>query len=439
VKLYVGIDISKTSCVAAFLSHENTTKRPALLHFAQSRSGFEALSARMRSLAPLAECTVLVEHTGHYAHPLLQFLHEQGVACSMLHVQERDRRKQKSDRRDAQALCRLLYNQQALGVEAEAGSRLYPLLAPAPHALRLSALTHHYEDVTVGIVARLNRLTAICDEVFPEFTRIFKDPNLLIALAYREHFPTPALLACATIDDLRALRRRSFPSEKQLVELQRLARESIGVKNADRLDGLLLEQQHLIAELRLLQSERADLEVKITAIVEGCREGQILTSIPGIGMIQAGILIAAIGTIANFRRAADLKSYCGWAPREVQTGTTSDSRYLPRGGNGSLRRLFYLATMTAIGHDTEFRALYQRLLPLKCSYDARTKRYRGAKKLIGRIAGQLITLVYALLQHDHEVLAALKEGEEAPTPVLYDREIHRRHRSGHYIPLKHAR
>lgn len=37
----------------------------------------------------------------------------------------------------------------------------------------------------------------------------------------------------------------------------------------------------------------------MTQVVAQCREGQILTSIPGIGPIQAETIIASIGNIAK--------------------------------------------------------------------------------------------------------------------------------------------
>src|SRR5579884_327157 len=442
MKLYVGIDIGKKSHYAGFLSrpllsHFHRVESCPTLSFQQSREGFHELLARMRSYAPLAECAVLVEHTGHYAFPLLQYLFEMGISCYMLHVHEKGHRKQKSDKRDALVLARQLYNEVELGVQPDdTGRPLHPLIPPSSLALRLHALVQRNEELTRDIVRHLNRLTAICDELFPEFTQVFKNPNKQHALTYREHFPTPASLKEASMADLRALRIRSHPSNKQLALLQQLASESIGIKSTDRQYGLLLEQKQLIAELRLLQSYQADLEREITAIVSDSREGKILLSIPAIGPIQAATIIAHIGTIANFRSASDLKGYCGWSPRQRQTGTTIDSMKLARGGNRSLRQVFYMATMVAIGHDTEFAALYQRLLPLKGSYNPRKKKYIGAKKVFGRVAGQLITLVYALLRHDYDVLSSLKDGEETPAPVLYDRTVHHAARNGRYVPLK---
>jgi hypothetical protein len=54
------------------------------------------------------------------------------------------------------------------------------------------------------------------------------------------------------------------------------------------------------------------------------------------------------------------------------------------------------------------------------------------RKVIGRIAGQMVSVIYTLLKKDQESLNKLHPGTQAPGPVLYDPEVHRRHREGHY-------
>src|SRR5262249_43074613 len=156
--------------------------------------------------------------------------------------------------------------------------------------------------------------TAVADQLFPELTQVFKDPNARHALAYRERFPTPNAIAATPLECLEALRSTGHPLVEQLVHLQELARQTIGGKDGYRQQGLVLEQDQLIRELHLLQDHVAQLDQQIVAVVERSREGRVLTSIPGIGPIQAATVLAAIGHIDNFASAATLKAYFGWAP-----------------------------------------------------------------------------------------------------------------------------
>jgi hypothetical protein len=57
-------------------------------------------------------------------------------------------------------------------------------------------------------------------------------------------------------------------------------------------------------------------------------------------------------------------------------------------------------------------------------------------RVIGRVAGQMTEAVYALLKRDAEILSKVLPGQEPPAPLLYDPEVHRKHRQGQYRPLK---
>jgi len=90
----------------------------------------------------------------------------------------------------------------------------------------------------------------------------------------------------------------------------------------------------------------------------------------------------------------------------------------------------------AIKTETEWASLYKRLVPRLCTYDERTQTYKGKGKAVGHVIGRLITLIYALLRQDYEMLSHLTPGTEPPEPVLYDPELHKRHRTGHYHPIR---
>jgi Transposase IS116/IS110/IS902 family len=264
-------------------------------------------------------------------------------------------------------------------------------------------------------------------------TRLLRNPNLPTALALRSRFPTPADLATAPFAELREARGRTCSvSNAKLLELQRLAGQSIGVTDPARVRGLVVAQKQLIAELKLLEEHLTQLEAVIIQIVEESREGKILTSIPGIGPMAAATLIATIGNIANFERAAQLKSYFGWAPKMAQSGITLNwARLSPRGVR-QMKHTMYLVVWRAIQWDSEWKEIYERLLPRKCRTDDRTHRLIGREKVIGRLAGQMTSVIYALLKRDHELLARTEPGKAPPSPTLYDREVHHQHRTGSY-------
>ena len=437
--LYIGVDIGKFKHIAGFVSttllarYQRFEGCPAQV-FEQSREGFRVFVDRIRSYVPLQQAYVLLERTGHYHLALEQYLLEMGISVFVIHVQRRPTGMLKSDKRDALNLANHLYSQLELGAQVVDQLHLvHRAVPPTEAAAQLRGMIRHREELIAESTQRKNKLTALCDEIFPELTRVLKDPNSQTALALREAFPTPQAVATASLSLLQTVRQNRQLTDAKLVELQRLAEGSIGVKEPARLRGLVFEQGQLIRELKLIHTHLEQLETEMRQVVAHSREGKILTSIPPIGPIQAAAILASIGHIANFASAAKLKSYFGWAPASEQTGVSYDRQRLTPRGNRSMKRIMYLIVWQAIQmKDSEWAKLYERLVPRLCSYDERKQSYTGKGKVIGRLAGQITSVIYALLKKDDETLRTLAPGAKPPEPVLYDPEIHRQHRTGQY-------
>jgi len=192
----------------------------------------------------------------------------------------------------------------------------------------------------------------------------------------------------------------------------------------------------LITELRIQNAHIQQLDQAIVTIVEQACEGQILCSM-GLGPIQAASIIAAIGSILNFPNAGTLKSYFGWAPIREQTGTSFDRSHFTRGGSRSMRQMMFLIVAGMVRYqNSEWSQLYQRLVQAHCPADVLTGEKKGKMRIIGRVAGQMIETMYALLKTDAEVLSQVSPRAIPPAPILYDPEVHRSHRAGHYRPMK---
>jgi transposase len=385
----------------------------------------------------LEQVFVLLEQTGHYHKALEQHLLELDVSVYLVHVQKRQQGLLKTDKRDALGLANHLYNQLEKGIQVTEKSQLVrPALPPTEAASLLGGLIRHRYELIQESTQRKNKLTSICDELFPEFTQVFKDPNYPAALVLRLQFPTPQAVAITNLEALRGAGVKARGLDTKLLCLQQLACASIGTRDLGRQRGLVLEQTQLIKELQLMQQHLAQLEEEIHQIVARSREGQILTSIPPIGPLPAATLIAKIGHINNFPNAACLRAYCGWAPNVLQSGRSVDASHLGKGGNHMLKHTLFLIVWRAIRMDGEWAKLYERLVPRKCNYDERTQRYQGKLKVMGRLAGQMLSLIYGLLKQDTEVLAATPPGQLPPDPVLYDPAKHQAHRQGAYRPMK---
>ena len=177
--LYVGVDVGKFRHVAGFLSrtllqrHERFEGCPTLA-FDQSREGFRAFVDGIRELVPIEQATVLLEHTGHYHKNLEQYLLDLDITVYRIHVQERPKGMLKTDKRDALRLANILYTQLALGAQVEDKMQLVrQALPPTQAATQLQGLVRHRYELSQQSTQLRNKLTAICDEIFPKFTQIF--------------------------------------------------------------------------------------------------------------------------------------------------------------------------------------------------------------------------------------------------------------------------
>ncbi len=161
----VGLDVSKgESQVPAFLdkgkpyrksfkvSHINEAL-DSLLHFlkeVENESGMEP--------------TVILESTGHYHVPIIQFLEEQNYLYIMVNpllsyqAKKSSLRKVKTDAIDAFHLCELYYKED-----------LEPYKKRGIQLLNLRNLTRQHETITGLYVQAKLQFHAILDQVFPEY------------------------------------------------------------------------------------------------------------------------------------------------------------------------------------------------------------------------------------------------------------------------------
>jgi transposase len=134
-------------------------------------------------------------------------------------------------------------------------------------------------------------------------------------------------------------------------------------------------------------AERAIAE----AVVDDARVRRLLT-IPGIGLVTAGSILAVVGDIDRFERPAKLVSYLGLDPRVRQSGDRPAMRgHISRAGQAHARGLLCEAAHSAVRSPG----------PL-AGFHARLKARRGAGVAIVATARKLAVLVWHLLAKDED-------------------------------------
>jgi transposase len=89
-------------------------------------------------------------------------------------------------------------------------------------------------------------------------------------------------------------------------------------------------------------------------------EARILTSLPGMGPILRAELLVAVGDISAFESAGRLAAYAGLVPAARDSGKRVGNHRRMRGGNKTLKRVFYQSAFASLRGCAESRAFYER-------------------------------------------------------------------------------
>jgi transposase len=123
-------------------------------------------------------------------------------------------------------------------------------------------------------------------------------------------------------------------------------------------------QVHLTRHLDWLQGELADLEQQISQAIEAnpvwAETAKRVDSAPGIGPITAATLVADLPELGQLNRQK-IAALVGVAPFNHDSGKHRGKRRI-FGGRTSVRSVLYMATLSAIKHNSVIKEFYNRLL-----------------------------------------------------------------------------
>jgi len=117
----------------------------------------------------------------------------------------------------------------------------------------------------------------------------------------------------------------------------------------DRLPTLACEALGaLVAQLRMVQAQIADLERKLKVWHRASEASRRLETIPGVGVITATALVATIGDASQFRSGRQLAAWLGLVPRQHSSGGKEKLGRISKRGDGYLRKLLVHGARTVL-------------------------------------------------------------------------------------------
>ena len=153
---------------------------------------------------------------------------------------------------------------------------------------------------------------------------------------------------------------RQLRNERQLTVHTRTAylNQMKTVTNTDTLQRMkkltaILTEQIKAIEAAIKKEIESDSAIKKTY--------ELLTSIPGIGLVNAVTTIISTGNFTRFQTARQYAKFSCVSPLSNQSGTSVHSgNHISRAGHNEIKSLLTDGARSAITHDPQLRAYYER-------------------------------------------------------------------------------
>lgn len=383
--IYIGIDIAKFNHFAAAISSDGEILIEPF-KFTNDYDGFYLL---LSNLAPLDQNSIIIglESTAHYGDNLVRFLISKGFKVCVLNpiqtsaMRKNNVRKTKTDKVDTFVIAKTLLMQDSLR---------FMTLENLDY-IELKELGRFRQKLVKQRTRLKIQLTSYLDQVFPELQYFFKSglhQNSVYALL--KEAPTPNAIASMHMTHLAHILEVAshghFGKEKAR-ELRVLAQKSVGVNDS----SLSIQITHTIEQIELLDSQLFHTELEMANLVT-CLHSVIMT-IPGIGVVNGGIILGEIGDIYRFSEPKKLLAFVGLDPSVHQSGNFQAQRTrMSKRGSRVLRYALMNAAHNVVKNNATFKAYYD------------TKRAEGRThySALGHCAGKLVRVIWKMLTDEVE-------------------------------------
>lgn len=350
---YLGIDIGKNTHVASLVDDKKKVIFKAF-SFSNSIDGAESLILKLEAFKN--ELEVAMEATGHYWLSLYSYLVEKNFTVRVINPIQTDGwrqgieiRKRKTDVIDSLLIADLL--RYGDFVETSLSNEDY---------LSLRNLSR-FRSYLISSIGDLKRKTiALLDQVFPEYASSFSNIFGKTSKEILSNFSTPSDFEDTNSDDLNtfleSVSKKNYASKK-IDELSKKASSSFGINFC--LDSFSLQIKILIEQISFIQKQVSDVENEIELLLE--KLNSPITTIPGIGSVNAATILGEIGDIKRFSNPSKLVAYAGLDASVSQSGEyESTYNHMSKRGSPYLRRALFQSALRAEFCDPVFSDYYQK-------------------------------------------------------------------------------
>ena len=259
--------------------------------FGNTREGFEKFWHIVVAAQNRFECTEVMvgyESTGPYAEPLVHYLRDKPariVQVNPLHTKRlkevNDNSPGKTDDKDPRVIADIIKLGRALSVVVPEGDAAY-----------LRRLNNARERHVGERIALLNQMQQLVFLIFPEFkTVIVRMAGKTVRLILKNYTTPEKIGSMDTLVLGEEMRKRSWGKlgMKDAERLIAAAQNTVGIKEG--MAGIVLDIQHIIAQLEVVERFIGEIESEMVLTLERIPCTARLLSIKGLGVISIAGLI----------------------------------------------------------------------------------------------------------------------------------------------------
>jgi transposase len=410
----VGIDTGITSKHCAVVVDSDTGKDSKPIAFSTDLAEIAGMVNKASSNGSID--LFAIETAGETWYALATYFHQQGFKVALISPEKSHdfrvslRKHTKTNRIDAGAIARSV-------LIAPGNAQLFVPRTGNIEALR--RLTRRYSSLQTDLTARKLAIRAELRSLLPTW----RQPDNLFTIPYKQWLKQADPWYWNDNKEAELLEIiKDQTAVKSILDACRQSRKLFADCPQGSKPGVMALRQE-IALLELFEEQLSALMDEITNLYQVIDAKGVLCSLCGIGIYTGAAILGEVYHIARFRNSSAFNAYCGVIPKRNDTGDTHrEGQPMTKQGNHHLRRLLYLAALSAIQGDPELAALYykQKIVLKKHHY-----------KAMGFVMNAMARRIYAVLKRNCHLFGL-------ETPQMEDRPYTVR-LAGQPIDVKAAR
>jgi transposase len=355
-QLYVGLDVGKENFLAAVKDDQNNLIAPVNT-YTHDKLSLEKMSKNIEALKMQFNCNAIfaMESSGIYHLSVYQHLLDKGEQVKIFNAIEVKRlknriRKTKTDKLDAIAIAEALLLDRSPSYHPSKDLDL----------VQIRELCRLRERLVKKIIQCKIQAKRDLDILSRGYSTQFKDifcPSSIAVLktAFRKSRfleIEPNVLAKKLTKYM-----PKVSSEKKICDIQSIFQRSKVPEHMK--DICILEIHMLIQQYQNLDQQLKRVEKQIEKQVKKTKT--LLLTIPGIGLLTAGVILGELGDICRFKTLSQLTAYAGLDPSVYQSGRSNRIGHISKRGSPMLRSALYDAALSASRVNPVCQQFYLRL------------------------------------------------------------------------------